>query len=187
MNLIDFVMHWLAPMDYYYIVYLIVGSTVSGCFGLLRGQGPSNPMFLKFVRSCLFLMYWYPVFRFSFWSGILLLAYYPSFIDLSELSLTRVSGYMRSCVIVDWLKAWLGATLIKTTDIEQKCIIAMHPHGLLPIGAGLNITTSASDFEGKFPKLSNRAFVCASIVTLAPPPLRDAFLSIGCADVSKYR
>lgn len=172
--------------DICYLALLSLSCSISGYFGLMRGRGPSSPSALVLVRLCLFFLFWYPIHRLNSVASVICLLYLPSYIDLSELSGARISSSFRNGIIAKFVSDYFGCSLVRTTEIASpQCILALHPHGILPFGAIVNICTNFSSFETKFPTLVNRVVVAATMVSLTPL-FRDVVTSLGVTDCSRY-
>lgn len=87
-------------------------------------------------------------------------------------------------IIPESLKYYFGCKLVKTTEINEQCILALHPHGLLPYCTCVNIVTEVNQFSELFPNLSNRVLVVASALMVIPF-FRDFLLSYGIVDASR--
>jgi 2-acylglycerol O-acyltransferase 2 len=176
------------PSDYYYLYFFVASSALAGIFGLFRGKGPSSPGFLALVRLALFSIYWYPMYRFHATSSFLWLLYLPSYMDQSELSGARVNEWFRGCIVPRTLHKFFQCSLVTTPTcklLASQYIFAMHPHGLLPVGAVLSVCTKLSGFEDKFPNLKKRVIAAATLVDLSPI-FRDICLAAGVVDCARY-
>jgi hypothetical protein len=75
--------------------------------------------------------------------------------------------------------------VVRTEEIEEPCIMAMHPHGVMPFGSIINISSNVSNFEGLFPALKNRAVIAATGCFVLPL-FRDLILAAGVVDCSRF-
>lgn len=173
-------------MDHIYCVFVAMCSATVGWFGLLRGKGPHSQGFLKTVRFVLFLIYWYPIFKFHQTFSLLCLIYVPSYLDLSEFTGRRSSDWFKASIVGKLFHDYFDCSLVKTVDIKvDQCILAMHPHGVLPFGGVVNVNTNQSGFEEQFPSLKKRVIAAATMVSLTPL-FRDLVLAVGVVDCSRH-
>jgi hypothetical protein len=169
----------------YYFGLLLIFLVYSSYSGRLRGRGSRNPFFLLLYRFIIFLFYWIPVYNFSSFLGTLYLFYLLLFLNLAEFKGTTLhlrNGFLD--FIPTSLKSYFGCKLVKTVDIHEQCILALHPHGVLPYGTCVNIVTEVNEFSVLFPHLSNRVLVVASALMVIPF-FRDFLLSYGIVDASR--
>eukprot|EP00698_Gefionella_okellyi_P024463 TRINITY_DN8638_c0_g1_i1.p1 TRINITY_DN8638_c0_g1~~TRINITY_DN8638_c0_g1_i1.p1 ORF type:complete len:335 (-),score=56.84 TRINITY_DN8638_c0_g1_i1:47-1051(-) len=117
------------------------------------------------------------------WIPLLTYAYYAC--DLSELYGGR-KPVLRNIGIWKRLARVFQAQLIKTVSLDpkRKYIFAVHPHGILPMGGILNLSTNASNFADTFPGLDLRG-VAASLCFFLPL-YRDFLLALGVCDAARY-
>lgn len=155
-------------------------------YSWLRGQGGDSVVSLcaiRFGSYCLHLLLFSFLLpdTFMYYIKIVSCFYLPFYLDLSERTGARISPWFRQWPLLQNLfRRLFGFTLIKTCDLkkEKQCIFALHPHGLLPIGAVANILTTCSDFDTLFPTLKKRVIVAATSMSLFPI-FRDLFLMLG--------
>lgn len=172
--------------DTLYLGVVSLFAIAAGWGGLLRGQGPSSPPFLVFVRLLLFFIFWYPVYRLNLYLGLLCFVYLPSYLDFSEFNGSRSSPWFQGSSIAKQFHWYFDCSLVKTSEVKEKqCILALHPHGVLPMAAVININTNLSGFESQFPHLKKRVIAAATMVSLSPL-FRDLVLAVGVVDCSRY-
>jgi hypothetical protein len=153
---------------FYYIPYLFGGLGLVGYFGLLRGRGPSSSSFLRVKQLFLFSLFWFPVRKLEgllSYCWIPLLWYLPIYVDLSEhhfgWSKDSLSSKFVCYPLQRFLRKFFTPKLIKTSPIENQSIFGLHPHGILPLGAIVNVALD-QDFPLLFPKLERRVVLAAS-------------------------
>ncbi|XP_075919833.1 uncharacterized protein LOC142922788 isoform X2 [Petromyzon marinus] len=68
----------------------------------------------------------------------------------------RRSQWVRSWAIWNYLRDYFPVKLVKTCDLpsDVNLVLALHPHGVLSVGAFLNFATEATDFSRRFPGLT---------------------------------
>lgn len=169
----------------FYGLYAVVGLFTVWYFALLRGRGYNSTFFLLIVRIFFYGLAWIPFHNNLYFSTICLM-YLPLYLDFSEYSGKRASKWFQSCFFARYLKSYFGVDLVRTSNIsETQAIIGLHPHGVLPFGSVLNISTDISDFEVLYPSLRKRAIIAASACFYIPI-FRDIILAAGVLDCSKY-
>jgi 1-acyl-sn-glycerol-3-phosphate acyltransferase len=173
----------------YYFSFFFLFLLFTSTFGLLRGKGSlgSQPLLMLILyRLIIILFYWVPVYNFSPRLSLFFLGYLLTFLNFKEFygssTLYLRNGFLS--ILPLSLKSYFGCRLIKTASIKKQCILALHPHGVLPYCTCVNIVTEVNQFSELYPDLSNRVLVVASALMVIPF-LRDLLLSYGIIDASR--
>jgi len=92
--------------------------------------------------------------------------------------------WLRTSRIFHYMRDYFPVNLVKTADLDpsKNYIFGYHPHGIISVGAFINIATEATNWSGNFPGIK------ASLLTLGVqfscPFWREVLLALGVADVS---
>lgn len=173
-----------------YTGYAVTGLGLCWRFGLLRGQPKGsqlvqNRTFLKMIRLYLFSLMWIPLRVASPALGWASLLYLPSYISLSEYFGGRQSASFRSGWLARQVRDFFGCSLVCTEEIKESCIMGMHPHGVMPFGSIINLSSNVCNFENFFPALKNRVCIAATGCFILPV-FRDLLLAAGVVDCSRF-
>jgi hypothetical protein len=165
---------------------LFAGSGMVACnlFGLLRGRANYSVPGLISLKAFLYSLFFVPMCKVHPGMIFPMLLYCPIYLNLAEF---YGSSWMhRLCP--KWLSRYLsrklGCKLIKTADIPLQCIIAGHPHAILPLGGVINMAGCSDEFDAVYPKLLNRRVIAASSCFVVPG-YRELLLTIGVVDCSR--
>jgi 2-acylglycerol O-acyltransferase 2 len=160
----------------------------------MRGTGtkPFPEWMDKLFRLTFLLMYTSPVYLYFSWLipswllGLLLLAYIPSYLDGSERFHGRPSEFCKNMTIWVWFKNRCNMSLIKTADLdpERQYILGMHPHGIMPFGSIINLSTNCNNASEVLKGIQIRAL--AASFCFYVPGYRDLLLSGGVMDAARY-
>jgi hypothetical protein len=173
----------------YYYSLLLLFLLFSSSSGFLRGNGSlgSQPLLILILyRLVIILFYWIPVYNLSPSLSYFFLGYLLTFLSFTEFT-GPSTLYLRNgffSILPKSLKSYFGCKLVKTVSIKKQCILALHPHGVLPYCTCVNIVTEVNEFSKLFPSLSNRVLVVASALMVIPF-LRDLLLYYGIIDASR--
>lgn len=63
--------------------------------------------------------------------------------------------------------------------------MGMHPHGVMPFGSIINLSSNVCNFENLFPRLKNRVVIAATGCFVLPV-FRDLILAAGVTDCSRF-
>lgn len=174
----------------YYYLYILLLLYISSKYSLLKGNIINKNILLHILFKILFyLIFYIPLYKISnIFNYILLLYLLLSYLNFNEYYgiyyniRENKSNYFNR--IGNYFSKYWGCKLIKTKNINKQCILALHPHGLLPYCTLINIVTEINSFSLLYPKLSNRVLVVASALFYIPI-LRDILLSYGLIDASR--
>ncbi|CAM9359214.1 unnamed protein product, partial [Ectocarpus fasciculatus] len=111
--------------------------------------------------------------------------YLPSYISLSEYFGGRQSPLVRGGWLARTVRDYFGCRLERTQEIEEPCIMGMHPHGVMPFGSIINLSSNVCNFENLFPRLKNRVVIAATGCFVLPV-FRDLILAAGVTDCSRF-
>ena len=154
----------------------------------LRGMGgESMGIFVqKALRIVFFFILTFPVLYAFPLLLIVALPYIYTYIDLSELNVGRKSAWFCSWRIWTFLRNYFSLQLIKTVDLDPRktYIFAVHPHGILPFGGMMNMSSDITGFELLFPGIQRRGL--AASFTFYIPLYRDFLLAAGICDAARY-
>lgn len=170
--------------------YALTGLAICWKFGLMRGQPKgvkfvTTPLFLKALRIYLFSLVWIPLAEWSFSFAWIAALYLPSYVSLSEYFGGRQSNSFQNGWLANEVKKYFGCRLVRTAEINEPCIIGMHPHGVMPFGHIVNLSTNVSGFEDMYPQLKNRVAIAATGCFIIPV-FRDLLLAAGVVDCTRF-
>lgn len=192
----DLMISKLSILSKYYTSYAISGITIITSFGLLRGRIPNflqNRCFLTLFRTYIFSLFWLPMhFNFNKHLSYLMLLYLPIYTDCSEHyfdnMFSKYDFLNSNSFVPKILSKYFNMKLIKTIEIENQCIFAMHPHGIVPLGSTTNMsaTCNSNCFNNLFPKLSSKYLTLAASSCFLIPGYRELLITNGVRDCSRY-
>lgn len=194
-SVVEAVLAWFEVHKLYitwYLLYVGYGFSYITHTGILRGkeQGPlfQSTAFLIAFRLYMFLVWWLPVYCLSAELAAAFLAYLPLYLDLSEITGSRISETIRRSAFARFVNDFFSTQLVKTVDIPLSTrphILAIHHHGLLPFGSVAAVGTEVRGFSELFPALTNRVIVAASFCFMIPM-FRDLCLMASICDCSRW-
>ena len=173
-----------------YLVYVCYGLAYICHTGLLRGK-QQDPFYQGYLFLVLFRLYVYSVLFLPLYyylsSGyqLVLAMYIPLYLDLSEFNGSRRYDSIKSSWLVHWAKDFFRCKLVKTVDIDEQCLMAVHHHGMLPFASVVNLGTEATGFSELFPSLKDRVVVAASSCFMVPI-FRDLIMAASVVDCNKW-
>ncbi|MDP2435781.1 MAG: hypothetical protein Q8P67_08575 [archaeon] len=154
----------------------------------LRGMGGESMgvVVQKLLRVIFFFILMGPVLVAFPWLLVVALPYLYTYVDLSELKAGRKSAWFCSWRIWAFLRRYFSLTLVKTSDLDpaKVYVFAVHPHGILPFGGMMNMSSDLTGFEELFPGIPRRGL--AASFTFYIPLYRDFLLAAGICDAARY-
>jgi hypothetical protein len=174
-------------------------------YALLRGRTPDNLAAHLVVRSILFSLLWMPINIFVGPTyGKLLLLYAPVYLDLTEhygwpwirrvytqlFYPLRLRKWLTKAFRADVIRAdsstTSGSAASETQPNNKQCVFGVHPHGVLPVGSILNMSSvsfspSKMDTMYTHPK---RVILAATSCFLVPG-WRELLMSLNVYDCSR--
>jgi hypothetical protein len=166
----------------------IAALTACNRAGLLRGRTPDHFVAHFLVRSVFYSLLWVPINYLHPIMGKFMLLYAPLYLDLSE----HYGSTAYTVFYPTWLKNWLTKVCKADVICDQKqpvdgqCVFGLHPHGILPIGSILNLSSvdfspSRLDSVYTHPK---RVILAATSCFLVPG-WRELLLALNVFDCSR--
>jgi 2-acylglycerol O-acyltransferase 2 len=154
----------------------------------LRGQtGEPMPDYLQRMLRVFFFTLLLGPLAYQFpWLLVLFVPYLYSYVDLSEIHCGRPSLRLKNFVLWKMAIKYLQLKLVKTVDLPatKQYIFGIHPHGVLPFGGVLNVTSDLTGFDQLFPGIERRG-LAATFVFLVPG-YRDLMLGAGICDAARF-
>jgi 2-acylglycerol O-acyltransferase 2 len=140
-----------------------------------------------FLRTYFYLLLVIPLCAWSPWICFpLALLYYPTFIDGSERNGKRRSEWVASWRLWGLIKWYFKLEVVSDIKLDKtkQYIIGMHPHGFLPIGTIVNMSTTVSQVD----RILNgvHPFSLAASFCFYIPGYRDIILAAGVLDAARY-
>lgn len=169
-----------------FLSYAFVGLAACSRFGLLRGRCLQSTPTLALLRLYFFSLIWLPLSQFTKQGSMLMLFYLPFYCDLSEYNGWRISDSFRRSFVGAFLKWILNTKMVSSSEINEQCIVGLHPHGIIPLGTIVNVASEASDFSKLFPSLSKSRIVIAASSCFLVPGFRDLLVTSGVLDCSRF-
>jgi 2-acylglycerol O-acyltransferase 2 len=169
-----------------YGIYSLSGLYACKSFGFLRGRGTSSPLGLIAVRAFFFSLAWIPTFMVSKILALGWLVYLPFYCDLSEYNGWRISSTFRRSIAGHIFQTIFKCRLVPTSKIESQCIMAVHPHGIIPFASITNLASDVTGFATLYPALAEKRVVIAATSCFLVPGYRDILVSSGVLDCSRF-
>jgi 2-acylglycerol O-acyltransferase 2 len=169
-----------------YGLYGLSGLYACQYFGFLRGKGTSSPQGLIAIRAFFFSLAWIPTFMISKVLGLAWLAYLPLYCDLSEYNGWRISSSFRRGIAGQLFQSIFKCRLVPTSKIESQCIMAVHPHGIIPFASIVNLASDVTGFAALYPALAEKRVVIAATSCFLVPGYRDLLVTSGVLDCSRF-
>lgn len=169
-----------------YSLYSLTGLFLCKYFGLLRGKIINKPLNLIALRAFFFSLAWIPTFFISKLCAFTWLFYLPFYCDLSEYNGWRISQKFRSSIAAYIFQNIFKCRLVPTSKIESQCIMAVHPHGIVPFASITNLASDVTGFASLYPTLADKRVVIAATSCFLVPGYRDLLVSSGVLDCSRF-
>lgn len=169
-----------------YFSYVVAGLAACSSFGLLRGKVWKSPLSLFLLKAYFFSIAWIPLIQVSIPASIAALCYLPLYCDLSEYYGWRISHSFRKGFIAHFLRKVFNTNLVSTCGIKEQCIVGLHPHGIIPLGAIVNVASEAAGFSQQFPELGPSRVVIAATSCFLVPGFKDLLVTSGVLDCSRF-
>lgn len=122
------------------------------------------------------------------WSIILVLLYIPSFVDGSEKRGDRVSAWLAQCSLFHWVKWYFQLEIVTPhgkLDPKRQYVVAVHPHGFLPLGTLINMLSDVNNIRDNWLNGVKLRTLAASFCFYIPG-YRDLCLGGGVIDAARY-
>ncbi|CUG47678.1 diacylglycerol acyltransferase, putative [Bodo saltans] len=122
------------------------------------------------------------------WTIVLVLLYIPSFIDGSEKRGDRVSAWLTSWRVFHWVKWYFTLEIVTPhgkLDPKRLYVVAVHPHGFLPLGTLINMLSEVNNIREKWLNGVKLRTLAASFCFYIPG-YRDFCLGGGVIDAARY-
>ncbi|KAJ8901089.1 hypothetical protein NDN08_004949 [Rhodosorus marinus] len=106
-------------------------------------------------------------------------------VDVDSAYDARERPYLRGLRIWKDMADFFPSSLVKTADLdpEKRYIFGIHPHGVISLGAFINIATEATSFSDQFPGI--RAYLCTLEQNFRVPLGREILLGLGMVAASR--
>ena len=169
-----------------YSIYSLIGLYCCKYYGLLRGKGLKTPLGLISLRLFFFSLAWIPTFFISKLCSFIWLFYLPFYCDLSEYNGWRISRKFRNSIAAHIFQYIFKCRLVPTSKIESQCIMAVHPHGIIPFASITNLASDVTGFASLYPTLADKRVVIAATSCFLVPGYRDLLVSSGVLDCSRF-
>ena len=167
-----------------YLIGVTSGLLACNWFGLLRGRANYSVPGLFILKSTLFASYFIPACKISSTLALPLLFYAPIYLNLAEFFGSSWMHFLMPQSLADYVSGKLCCELVKTAEIREQCIIAIHPHAILPLGGFLNTCRTSKVFDLEFEKLRKRLTIAASSCFIFPF-YRELLITLGIVDCSR--
>ncbi|KAI9224150.1 diacylglycerol acyltransferase [Blastocladiella britannica] len=97
----------------------------------------------------------------------------------------RKSEWVRRWKMWEWMRDYFPIEIRKEADLDpsRNYLMGYHPHGIVSIGAWINVGTEATGFSKLFPGINLRLLTLVSNFRI--PIFRDIILGMGIAGVSR--
>lgn len=122
------------------------------------------------------------------WATVLVLLYIPSFIDGSEKTGDRVSAWLTRCRVFFWVKWYFSLAIVTPhgkLDPKRLYVVAVHPHGFLPLGTLINMLSEVNQIRDRWLNGVKLRTLAASFCFYIPG-YRDFCLGGGVIDAARY-
>lgn len=122
------------------------------------------------------------------WATIAVLLYLPSYVDGAEKRGDRISPWLAQCALFQWVKWYFTLEIVTPhgkLDPKRLYVVAVHPHGFLPLGTLINMLSDVNDIKTKWLNGVKLRTLAASFCFYIPG-YRDFCLAGGVIDAARY-
>lgn len=183
---VEFVVGYVALLGLFYgvSVYLEKSAAMRGSHrkALPRWVDKGLRLFFLFVLM-------YPLlFMFPYLTIPPLLLYLPSYVDDAEKTGTRLSERLIRSSVFKFIKWYFSLEIVVPygkLDPKKQYVIAVHPHGFIPLGTLVNLLSRVNDIQGRWLNGVKLRTLAASFCFYIPG-YRDFILGGGVIDAARY-